>query len=119
MKKLSLISLITIMVVVLLPVVVKAQGTPPSPTIGVTIPNPLGTESFIDLINRVIDFLLKVAVPLAALVILYAGFLFLTAGGNEERVKSAKRAFLWAVVGIIILMIARGMVTLIKTIITG
>ena len=115
MKKYLLVSLILLV----LPVIALAQGPAIPPGSRVTIPNPLGTDSPTVLINRVIDFLLTIAVPIAALVVLYAAFLFLTAGGNEDRVKDARRALLWAVVGIIILMVAKGIVNLVQYILTG
>lgn len=88
----------------------------------VAIPNPLcsGNQScgLTDIIQRILTFLLQVAVPLATLVVLWAGFLFMTAGGSEERIKTAKRALWSAVVGIGILLLATGIVNVIKSILS-
>jgi len=45
---------------------------------------------------------------LAILVILYAAFLFLTAGGNEEKVGSAKQTLIYGLIGIGVALVAYG-----------
>jgi len=55
-------------------------------------------------------------VPVATIIFLYAGFLFLTSGGDEEKVKKAKRAVTYAIVGLVIVLIGAGFITLIKSI---
>ena len=41
----------------------------------------------------------SVALPFIAIFIIYAGFLFVTAQGNEKKLETAKKTLLWAVVG--------------------
>ena len=67
--------------------------------------NPLtGVDSFADLIEKFLEILLQIAVPFAAVFLIYAGFLFLKARGNEEDIKKAKRVFLYTVVGTAVLL---------------
>lgn len=78
--------------------------------------NPFNADSFEDVIKRLAEWLYYIAIPLGVLMILWAGFLFMTSGGNEERIKQAKRTLLWTIVGIIIIIIGAGFITLIKDI---
>lgn len=67
---------------------------------GPAIPNPLGTiTSFGDLINKIADIVMAIGIPVAAVFIIYAGFLFVTARGSEEQIKKAKTTLYWAIIG--------------------
>lgn len=83
---------------------------------GFELANPLRAESFEALVTDIASWLVAIAIPFATIMILYAAVLFMTSGGNEERVKKAKRALTWAIVGIAIIIIGAGFVTLIKDI---
>ena len=76
--------------------------------------NPLKFGSVGELINQIADFIIIVALPIATIMIIYAAFLFITAGGSEERVKKARQVIILAVVGIAILLIAKGAALVIK-----
>jgi len=59
------------------------------------------------IVNKVIDFLLiTLATPLFALIIIYTGWLYLSAGGSQENVKKAKHIFKNAFIGYIIALAA-------------
>ena len=64
------------------------------------IANPCYFTAFMNLINKVIQFVLfSLAIPIAAIMFLYAGFLLVTAGGAEAKTK-AKGIFTNAVIGL-------------------
>lgn len=70
--------------------------------------NPLGTTNdFFVLITKILDVLIKIGIPILVLFIVYAGFKFVTAQGNEAEVTKAKEALFWAVVGGAVLIGAR------------
>jgi type IV secretory pathway VirB2 component (pilin) len=74
-----------------------------------TIANPLGngnTDLFA-FINNLIDAILKIGAIVAVLAIIYAGFLFVTARGDEKQLGTAKNVLLYSVIGIAILLGAR------------
>ncbi len=61
----------------------------------------------INLINNIIHFLLiDVATPLAALIICWAGFLLITAGGSSENINKAKKILKNLVIGYVIALAA-------------
>lgn len=80
-----------------------------------TIPNPLTAETFTELIDSIAGWIVIIAIPLATLGFLWAGFLFMTAGGNEERVKKAKNTLIWVAVGLAICLIGKGLTSVIKS----
>lgn len=72
---------------------------------GANIPNPLGeTSTFYDLILEITDIVLKIGYPIAVIFIIYSGLLFVTARGSEEKITTARKTFLWAILGTAILL---------------
>jgi len=88
---------------------VKADWPPP-----VSIDNPLGAESFTELVNDIAGWIFMLAIPLATVMFLIGGFQFLVSGGNEEKVTQAKKTMLWAAVGLAVCLIGAGFTSLIK-----
>lgn len=91
-----------------------AQGPPPiNPATGAggcasgSICNPLQSTTISEFILKIIDVLLVFALPIIVLYIMYAGFLFVTANGNESQLTQAKNALLWSVVGGVIALGAK------------
>jgi len=73
----------------------------------ITIPNPLNSSisSIPALIRTIIDsILLPIGGVIAVLMIMYAGFLYVTARGNSSKIEKAHNALLWAVIGAAILL---------------
>jgi len=57
---------------------------------------------FFLLIMNIYDFIVfKLAPPVAGLLIVVAGALFLTSGGSEERVSQAKKIFVNVIIGLV------------------
>lgn len=79
--------------------------------------NPLNTGNFEDIINNIINFILRIGIVLAPLMIIIGGFLFITAGGSVQRVDQAKKLILWTIVGFMILLLAKGILEMVKRII--
>ncbi len=74
--------------------------------INTKINNPLG-DSIKDIpsfIRALINIVLTIGVPIVVLAIIYAGFLFVTAQGNEEKLKTAKKTFMYTIIGAAILL---------------
>jgi len=55
-----------------------------------------------ELILKVINYSLIVLGVLAVLIFIYAGFLYLTASGDQARIDRAKNTLLYAVVGVVV-----------------
>lgn len=68
------------------------------------LPNPLNVSSFGELIDSVLKIVMAIGTPIAILAIVYSGFLFVTAQGSEDKLKTAKSALLWSIVGTTVLL---------------
>jgi hypothetical protein len=80
---------------------------PPVNTIDIKIENPLkgGIDTIPGFLGLVINnIVLPIGGIVAVLYIIYAGFLMVTARGNEAKLKDAKAALLYAAIGTAILL---------------
>jgi hypothetical protein len=73
-----------------------------------------GNTSIESIINSIIDFMVIVGLPLAGLMYLWAGFQFLTAGGNSKKVDGAKKTILYTTIGVAILLTAKGIIIVVQ-----
>ncbi|MCJ7786976.1 pilin [Patescibacteria group bacterium] len=123
MKKLSYILLIIFVVGVIffIPVSTSAIATTcpgtPCPAGQICIENPLCAESFEDLLNTIVNFIFWIAIAIAPLMIMIAAFFLLTAGGDPKRIDTAKQIILWTVIGLAIILLAKGLISVLRQII--
>lgn len=83
----------------------------PVTAFGITLENPLrGINNFQDLLFRLIDVLWTISIPIVGIAITIAGFYFITAQGEPEKIKTAKNILLWALIGFLIIISAKGAV---------
>ncbi len=97
----------------------QTNGGITSPGSSGKIVNPLKSEDIPDLLLKIIDVLLVFALPIIVLYIMYAGYLFVTSAGNAEKVTDAKNALLWSIVGGVIVLGARVIISVIQGTITA
>ncbi|MFH1894509.1 MAG: hypothetical protein ABH813_01235, partial [Patescibacteria group bacterium] len=71
------------------------------------------------LVNGLINFIFTLGVILAPLMYIVAGFYFVTAGGDSQRVTTGKQIALYTTIGLGIILFARGLIAVLKTIIGG
>ena len=69
----------------------------------------LGNEDPRDIIASVVSVLLGFLGIIAVLIILFAGFRWMTAGGNEDNVSSAKKMMTAGVIGLVIVLASFGL----------
>ncbi len=82
----------------------------------VTIPNPLRYGTFPELIHAVVSFIRNVALIIAPIIFITAGLMYYFAGGDPEKAKTATNLIKWAVIGLVIILIANGITAVIKDI---
>jgi hypothetical protein len=94
-----------------------AQGIP-QPTDGIPQPsggsggggtgfnfaNPLGSGSLAGFIDSLLGLLIRLAVPVIALFIIWAGFLFVSARGNETQLTKAKKTLWYTLLGAAVIL---------------
>src|SRR3989338_830284 len=92
------------------------DGQPVNPGTDFSFPNPLQTDTIYDLLDAIIQFAYRIGLPIAVAVIVYSGILFLAARGNPTTVTKARTILMYAVIGLAILFIGKGFLTLIESI---
>lgn len=99
------------------PATTPPAGTPPTPAPGTPttvevlgfdkLENPLGPANLTtvsDVIERALGIIIKVSIPFVVLMLIWTGFQFVIAQGNEGKLTKAKNTFLWVIVGAAILI---------------
>ena len=67
--------------------------------------NPLkGIGNIRQFLTALLDAVVFIAFPFIILMVIYSGFLFVSAQGNEEKLKIAKRTIFWTIVGALIIL---------------
>ena len=69
---------------------------------------PTHGENLSNIVGKIIGNVLIFLGTIAVVLIVYAGFLWMTAGGNEEQIKKARGLLINAVIGLIITLAAYG-----------
>jgi len=77
------------------------------------------TSDISTLASNIVNFLIWLAIPITAILIVYAGFLYITSAGNEEKVKTAQKALIWAIVGFAVVLIASSVPAIIQEFLSG
>lgn len=86
----------------------------------ITIPNPLGnTSTFPALLGNIAKAVGDVIAALGVIMIIVAGIFYLTSAGSPERIKTAKTALIYAIVGIAIGIAASTIADIIVKVLKG
>ncbi|MEK7208692.1 MAG: hypothetical protein AAB677_00335 [Patescibacteria group bacterium] len=73
--------------------------------VGGSIDNPLGGITDIGaLITKILEIVVQIGLPVIALAIVYTGFLFVKARGNESELTQAKTTLFWTVIGAAVIL---------------
>jgi hypothetical protein len=91
--------------------VLLAQGSTPGPTPGSTpggsgagITNPIKATTLAQFLEQILAVVIQIGYLVAVFFIVYSGFKFVTAQGNESEVTKAKMMLLYTVIGTAILI---------------
>jgi hypothetical protein len=112
MKKIILFSIFYFLFSIL---VVEAALVPCGPGIG----KECTWCDFGQLIKNIIDFLMYIVIPLAAIMIVVGGIMIMTAGGSTERVSNGKKIVTAAIVGLLIALLSWLIIDTIIKLLTG
>jgi hypothetical protein len=74
----------------------------------------LGIKTIPEFLLLLVDLVFLFGMPIIVIFIVYAGFLFVTAGDNESQISKAKTTFLWTLIGAAVLIGAKVIAMAIK-----
>lgn len=72
-----------------------------------SLPNFLGITDIKVLFLKIVNFLTDLAIPFAALMLIWSGFLFVTAQGNDTKLVAARKNLIWTIAGIAVIVAAK------------
>lgn len=65
----------------------------------ITFPNPSPYDTVMEILEAILRALVSILIPIITVMIVYSGYLFVTAGGNEKKLEDAKKMLLGVVIG--------------------
>ncbi|MEK7148845.1 MAG: hypothetical protein AAB796_00385 [Patescibacteria group bacterium] len=81
------------------------------------IQNPLGQGSTISsVIGQIVDFIFSLGLAISVIVLAIGAYQYLFSFGSEQKVEQAHKTLWYAVLGIIIMLVGKGLATLITNI---
>ncbi len=83
----------------------------------IAIENPLKAKTFKELIESIIRGIRTLALAVAPMMIIIAGFYFITAAGNPGQIQTAKKIILYTLIGLGIILMAEGIIEFIEVVI--
>ena len=66
--------------------------------------NPLAFPTITELMQAILNMVIVISIPFVMLFIIYAGFLYVTAQGNPEKLQVANRALVYGVIGGVVII---------------
>ena len=90
-----------------------------SPLSSIEIPNPLKTASVVDIIDRIMNFMFLISIPIAMIMLMYAGFMYITSAGDTKKTSAAGQIIQYALIGFCIVLLAKGIVYVVQDVLTG
>lgn len=79
--------------------------------------NPLTFSSIVDMIAAIMNAMVIIATPIIVFFLIYAGFMYVTAQGNPEKIQAASRSLLYGVIGGVIVLGSVAILVIIKSVV--
>ncbi len=110
-RKSKILIFVLFLALIITPYAVFAQLTGES---GPIFDNPLRAETITDLLTDVLDIVVQVGLVVIVFFIIFAGFQFVTAGGNETKLINARKAIVATLIGSAIVLGSYAIATALK-----
>jgi len=65
-------------------------------------------------LNAIVNWAFAILLVMAALFIVVAAFYFVTAGGAPEKIEMARNLILYAIIGVVVALLAKGLIKLVS-----
>lgn len=80
----------------------------------VQLQNPLNAVDIQDFLFGIVSIAIVFAIPIVMVMLIYAGFLYVTARGNPEQLKQAQRALIYGIIGGVIITSAYAIIEIVQ-----
>jgi len=80
---------------------------------------PAGQIDIWTLLTKTLNWFFNIAIIIAAIFLVYAGWQYITAGGDDEKMKKGLNTLVRALIGVGIALLAKGLIYIVSTFITG
>lgn len=85
----------------------------------VSVPNPLGITDIFTLLDRIMYFIFLFSIPVAIIMLMYAGFMYMTSAGNPKNIPNISKIIQYTLIGFIIVLLAKGIIYVVKDVLTN
>ena len=75
---------------------------------------PKNLTGFLDVINKIAKWMYNLLLALGVVFVLYAAFLYLLSQGSDDKITTAKRVLIYAIVALVIAVLAGGVSSIVK-----
>ncbi len=75
---------------------------------GITLPNPLGCNDLQCVTGNIIKALQAISIPIVTIMVIWGAFQILTAGGDEEKLRTGRKTITYAAIGFGLVLLASG-----------
>ena len=82
----------------------------------VELPNPLGLKTIIELLDRIMAFIFIMSIPVATIMLMYAGFQYITSAGNPKNIPAISKMIQYTLIGFFIVLAARGIISVVQSV---
>ena len=76
-------------------------------------------QGVLDAFNRVVDLFTSIIVVLAIVYIIYNGFMFVSASGDENKISDAKKQIIYSLIAVLLIILASSAFRIVGDIIAG
>ena len=83
-----------------------------------TIPAGTGVDIW-TLLTKTLNWFFNIAIIIAAIYLVYAGWQYITAGGDDEKMKKGLNTLVRALIGVGIALLAKGLIYIVSTFVVG
>ena len=81
-----------------------------------TLINPFsGATSIPDLLYSIVNVVMVFAIPVIVFFVIFAGFTYVTAQGNPEKIRLASRSLMYALIGAVIIVGAAAITAIVQS----
>lgn len=80
--------------------------------------NPIGAiPTITDLLVAILNVVIVIATPIIVFFLIYAGFMYVTARGNPEKIKVASQALMYGIIGGVVILGSVAIMEIVKNLV--